>query len=86
MGLRVILLTGDATSIANAVARELGINEISAELLPDDKVERIKTLISGGRKVAMIGDGVNDAPALMQANVGIGHRRSSGECRYHATR
>jgi len=71
MGLRVILLTGDATSIANAVARELGINEISAELLPDDKVERIKTLISGGRKVAMIGDGVNDAPALMQANVGI---------------
>jgi heavy metal translocating P-type ATPase len=71
MGMRVILLTGDAEPIANAVASELGINELAAELLPEDKVERIKTLIGSGRKVAMIGDGVNDAPALMQADVGI---------------
>lgn len=71
MGLRVILLTGDSESIARSVAKELGIDEVGAELLPEHKVERIKKLISEGRKVAMIGDGVNDAPALMQANVGV---------------
>ena len=71
MGIRTILLTGDAKSIAETVGRELGIDEVEAELLPDQKLERIKTLISAGRKVAMVGDGVNDAPALMQAHVGI---------------
>jgi len=71
MGLRVILLTGDAQSIARSVAKELGIDEVGAELLPEHKVERIKRLIGEGRTVAMIGDGVNDAPALMQAQVGV---------------
>jgi Cd2+/Zn2+-exporting ATPase/Cu+-exporting ATPase len=71
MGLRVVLLTGDAQSIAGAVGRQLGIDEVEAELLPQQKVERVKALIRDGRKVVMVGDGVNDAPALMQANVGV---------------
>lgn len=71
MGLRVVLLTGDAGSIARSVGNQLGIDEVDAELLPEHKVERIKALIQQGRRVAMVGDGVNDAPALMQANVGV---------------
>jgi Cd2+/Zn2+-exporting ATPase/Cu+-exporting ATPase len=71
MGLRVVLLTGDAQSIAKSVGAQLGIEEVEAGLLPQDKVERVKALIGEGRKVVMVGDGVNDAPALMQANVGV---------------
>jgi Cd2+/Zn2+-exporting ATPase/Cu+-exporting ATPase len=71
MGLGVVLLTGDSESIAESVGKELGIREIASQLLPEQKVERIKALIANGRKVAMVGDGVNDAPALMQANVGV---------------
>jgi P-type Cu+ transporter len=71
MGLHVILLTGDSESIARSVSTELRINEVGSELLPEQKVEWIRVLISNGRKVAMVGDGVNDAPALMQANVGV---------------
>jgi heavy metal translocating P-type ATPase len=71
MGLRVVLLTGDAQSIAKSVGAQLGIEEVEADLLPQHKVERIKALIDEGRKVVMVGDGVNDAPALMQANVGV---------------
>jgi Cd2+/Zn2+-exporting ATPase/Cu+-exporting ATPase len=71
MGLRLVLLTGDAGPIARSVGNQLGMDEIDAELLPEHKVERIKALIRQGRRVAMVGDGVNDAPALMQANVGV---------------
>jgi Cu+-exporting ATPase len=71
MGLHVVLLTGDAESIAQSVAIQLGIDEVDAELSPEHKVERVRALMHKGRRVAMMGDGVNDAPALMEANVGI---------------
>jgi len=71
MGILTILLTGDVDTIASAVGQELGIDEVGADLLPEQKLGRINTLISAGKKVAMIGDGINDAPALMQADVGI---------------
>ena len=71
MGLRAILLTGDAVEIAQTIATALGVDEYAAELLPEQKLARIRTLLSQGKTVAMVGDGVNDAPALMQASVGI---------------
>ena len=70
-GLRVVLLTGDHRSTAEAVGRRLGIEEIEAEVLPEQKGEVVKRLQAQGRIVAMAGDGVNDAPALAQAQVGI---------------
>jgi Cu+-exporting ATPase len=70
-GLRIVMLTGDSRGTAEAVARTLGIDEIEAEVLPDEKREAIKRFQAQGHKVAMAGDGVNDAPAIAQADVGI---------------
>ncbi|WP_193368701.1 heavy metal translocating P-type ATPase [Pelagibius marinus] len=70
-GLRIVMVTGDNERTARAVAGRLGIDEIRADVLPEDKARIIKELQAGGAKVAMAGDGVNDAPALAQADVGI---------------
>ena len=67
----VVMLTGDAKAVADAVAADLGIDSVFAELLPAEKVDKIKELKSGGERVAMVGDGVNDAPALLTADVAI---------------
>lgn len=65
------MLTGDNPETARHVAEKVGITEFKADLLPEDKINAIKEMQAGGTKVAMVGDGINDAPALTQANVGI---------------
>ncbi|HSM05310.1 MAG TPA: heavy metal translocating P-type ATPase [Longimicrobiales bacterium] len=71
LGVEVVMLTGDAEPVARAVAEELGIDTVFAEVLPDQKAEKIRSLQAQGKRVAMIGDGVNDAPALVTADVGV---------------
>jgi Cu2+-exporting ATPase len=71
LGLRVAMITGDSQDVADSVARRIGIDEVAAQVLPVDKADAVKRFQQGGRKVAMVGDGVNDAPALATADVGI---------------
>jgi Cu+-exporting ATPase len=70
-GIRVVMMTGDGSTTAHAVAGRLGIDEVTAEVLPDRKASLVKEMQASGRIVAMAGDGINDAPALAQADVGI---------------
>jgi Cu2+-exporting ATPase len=71
MGLKVAMITGDSQQVADAVARRLGIDEVAAQVLPAEKADAVRRFQEGGRRVAMVGDGVNDAPALATADVGI---------------
>jgi len=71
LGIEVVMLTGDAEPVARAVAEDLGIDIVFSEVLPDQKAEKIRSLQAEGKRVAMIGDGVNDAPALVTADIGV---------------
>jgi Cd2+/Zn2+-exporting ATPase len=70
-GLETVMLTGDNPTVAQAVGEKVGVSDVRASLLPDEKVSAVETLMQSGKKVAMVGDGVNDTPALAAATVGI---------------
>ena len=71
LGIATVLLSGDAEPVASAAGQELGVDSVEAELLPEMKLERVKAMVEQGRTVAMVGDGINDAPALAEASVGV---------------
>jgi Cd2+/Zn2+-exporting ATPase/Cu+-exporting ATPase len=71
MGLRTVLMTGDGAAVAREVGNQLGVDEVYADLVPEEKVARIRAWKTGGKQMAMVGDGINDAPALSEATVGV---------------